>query len=659
MTSSESPNPAPLPLRAHGLESADESRLELPATLGAWVAALMLWPVVDEPTYRLVARCFDGGHGPEWPFLSSLLERAGLVDTSPVPGAYVFREEWFPTLEHDLLTLGGADAVRSKLIDAWLDEPDRRLVEVVVSWASDLSRWDAVDRIWLALGERTEGLEPNTLAVYRDLPLTARKARPMLTWASGAADAALADSPRVEGEAVLRRLLLDSALLHADWSVRDDTDSAVSAGTIRMIGERRLPTTHAGQSLQAAWRTKEEIDAFIDSRSRVGNGPGATTHAEFRAFSARLALFLGDPVRAVSEARWAGLLSDWEPISVLAAGVEALASSFSRDGRPAHYSTPGIEPVQDDLGVRGLRGMGQVFEILAAGNEALHGLDREGVERALSIVSAEAATIAGVWSVRAALDGFRDALWGEPGPGLHRLAEEIVRRAILGREQEEPLGGTLLTRARVLLLIKAGAFRAAIEAAETLPDSLKVLPLAAVHLSSGQVQRAIQLADTASYEAELVVIDQHLLRVIKGAAALLEGTCGPELRAETLTELRRMLQQENFLPLALLPKPARDLLLALCRADTDPQDPDVRLLAHRLEQLNDAAGGGIRPLHLTERENVLLTLLATEASVPDIAGKLKVSVEAVRKQVVTLREKFQADTRAELIRKAIAYGAIS
>jgi DNA-binding CsgD family transcriptional regulator len=33
-------------------------------------------------------------------------------------------------------------------------------------------------------------------------------------------------------------------------------------------------------------------------------------------------------------------------------------------------------------------------------------------------------------------------------------------------------------------------------------------------------------------------------------------------------------------------------------------------------------------------------------------------VNTVRKQVATVREKFHAETRAELIRKAIAYGAI-
>ena len=67
-----------------------------------------------------------------------------------------------------------------------------------------------------------------------------------------------------------------------------------------------------------------------------------------------------------------------------------------------------------------------------------------------------------------------------------------------------------------------------------------------------------------------------------------------------------------------------------------------------------AGGSGAR----TGRSPLLLPLLAGKDSVPQIASQLQVSVNTVRKQVATLRAKFHADTRAELIRKAIAYGAI-
>ena len=480
----------------------------------------------------------------------------------------------------------------------------------------------------------------------------------MLTWASGAADSLLSDAPRQEGEATLQRLLLDSALLHADWSLREDTNTAVSAGTIRMIGERRLPTTHAGQSLEAAWRTKQEIDAFIDTRSRAGDGPSRNPQAVFRAFSARLALFLDDPLRAISEARWAALLADWEPVSALAAGVEALAQGISSDDRPSRRSRTPLVGVDDDFGVRGLKGMGQAFEILADGNDGLRRLDRAEVERSLSVISSDAAAIAGVWSVRAALEGFRDALWGDLAVGVNQLSATVMRQAILGREQEEPLGGAMLTRARVVLLTKAGAFGAATQAAETLNGSLKLLPLARIHLWAGQFTRAIRVADAGPYEADLELVDRYRLTLLKAAAALLDGSCTPSLRADAVEELRRMLKEEAFLQVALMPQPARDALINLYRSEGDADDPGLRLLIGRLGQLNDAGDGGIRPLKLTDREVLLLPLLATDDSVPDIARNLHVSVNTVRKQVATLRGKFRAETRAELVRKASAYGAL-
>jgi DNA-binding NarL/FixJ family response regulator len=122
--------------------------------------------------------------------------------------------------------------------------------------------------------------------------------------------------------------------------------------------------------------------------------------------------------------------------------------------------------------------------------------------------------------------------------------------------------------------------------------------------------------------------------------------------------LRYILGIEAFLPIALLPRSARDALVQLYRSDMDPDDPGLQTLLARLGELNDASKDAIRPVRLTDRELILLPLLAGDDAVPEIARKLQVSVNTVRKQVVTLREKFHAESRADLIKKAIAYGAI-
>jgi DNA-binding NarL/FixJ family response regulator len=77
------------------------------------------------------------------------------------------------------------------------------------------------------------------------------------------------------------------------------------------------------------------------------------------------------------------------------------------------------------------------------------------------------------------------------------------------------------------------------------------------------------------------------------------------------------------------------------------------------EHLQDATLDVPTVLKLTRREEVLLPLLATAASVPEIASQQFVSVNTLRKQVVTLRQKFGAASRDDLVRKAHEAGLLN
>jgi DNA-binding NarL/FixJ family response regulator len=469
--------------------------------------------------------------------------------------------------------------------------------------------------------------------------------------------AVLADTDDPATATMPHGMLLDSAMLHANWSVREDTDIAVQAGTLRMLGQRRLPSARPGASLSAAWRTKEEVDAFIDARSREGRGPNRRTQAVFRAFSAQLGLFRADPLDAITEARWSALLSDVEPVTVLAKGVEALALSLTDEDGPDHFSDPPVERIGDPLRQRGMRGLGEVFEILADANTGLRRLDREQVERSMALVSPRDAAFGGVWAVRTAIEAFHDCYWGDLTEGFDLLTSEIARLSRAGREQDEPLGGAMLNRARTLMLTKSGAFTAAAYSIEPLPHGMKSLPQARIHLWAGQFEQAVRVAEAGTYEDVRAPTDRSMLKVLRAAAALLNGSCDAGLAAEAVREVRRLLASRNFVPIGGLPQSARSALLELCAPELG-DDPNYPLMVARLAELNDAGEHGLRPLHLTERERVLLPLLSTDDRVPEIARKLHVSVNTVRKQVVTLREKFQAGTRAELIRRARNYGAL-
>jgi DNA-binding CsgD family transcriptional regulator len=633
----------------------NELGLALPAWMRDWAPALTLWPVVDEARFAMTLRCL--GVVADWERFTVAASTGGLVEPGPRAGTLVFRPEWAAALEAGLDSLGGREALRATIVDRWSPEMDPFVVAEIAVWARDQGHWGMVEEAWIRLNVHSELQTRELLALFRDLPIEARVARPMLTWAYGAAGAALVAQDLEGAETIPTAIMLDGAMLHASWSTRDDTETAVHAGTFRMLGERRQPSTRPGQALEAAWRTKEEVEAFIDARSREGRGPSRRTQALFRVMSAQLALARANTLDAIDEARWAVILADVEPVRVLARGVEALALSLSLGDAPMPDQEDAFLEITDPLGVRGMRGMGQAFAILAAGTDALRRLDREGVEWTLTQLSPQDAAFAGVWAVRAALEAFRDATWGDLGDGLQHLSAEIARRSRAGHEQDEVLGAAMLGRARMILLIKSGAFSAATASIENLPDGLRLLPQARTHLWAGQFDQAILVADAGAYDEGRGMIDRHQLLIVKAAASRLARRSDAELGTAAINEMRHLLATENLVPLGVLPKPARDSIIELCTPELG-QEPNFAVLLERLAELNDAGERGVRPLHLTDRERVLLPLLATEATVPEIARRLQVSVNTVRKQVVTLREKFGAESRTELVRKARAYGAI-
>jgi len=77
------------------------------------------------------------------------------------------------------------------------------------------------------------------------------------------------------------------------------------------------------------------------------------------------------------------------------------------------------------------------------------------------------------------------------------------------------------------------------------------------------------------------------------------------------------------------------------------------------DRLRDGPQALVPHLRLTRREEVLRPLLATAATAQEIADQQYVSVNTVRKQVVTLRQKFAASSRDDLVRRAHEAGLLN
>ncbi len=283
-------------------------------------------------------------------------------------------------------------------------------------WARNAERWDALPKLWTMCAETSELVPAEFYAVFAELPTEARGAQPVLTWMSAIAAAETVTPRSKRTEVFLDRIILDSAQLHADWESRESTDIALEAGVLRMVGQRHLPPS--GGPLEAAWRAKQQLDEFVDARSRAGQPPTPDVHSLFRLMSARLSIMRADLTGAVAESHWGGVLAVSEPAVKLAAAIESLARSLA----------------------------GQV---------------RDGLRRSLEPVSIELATVSGFWAGRVGLESMATAIWGDPAPGLNRLMAALADQPIGAREQDEPMGGMLLGRSRSLLLCRFGAFEAA------------------------------------------------------------------------------------------------------------------------------------------------------------------------------------------------------
>ncbi len=646
----EDPTPA-----VHQPIGASEER-QLPAGAPRWLPILALWPQVTEASYAAMCSAFSDEAATAWPEFGTWLVGTGLADAVPdsQPMTLMVTPHWLAVLGS---ALDGLDerGVRDELLEPAHAHQPHVMLEFA-TWARSSCRWDVLSEIWAKFARRSEDAPPDVLQVFSDLPTDARKQYPTLSWACAVAEADAAP-PGKAAAAFLDRLIRDSAIVHYDWSLREDTDSAVVAGILRMIGERHLPPSLA--PLDAAWRTKLEIDTLIDERSRKGQAPGQPAHSFFRVMAAQLALFRADLRGALAEAHWGGILAEDPSAADLALAIEALAQNMAGEIRDPHLGEQYTPPL-DSFRFGSLGQMAAIMTTLARGRQALQILDRPGVEATLAAITPEMAGVAGVLAPFIGLQAMHAAVWGDARLGLSEMMAALANQPRGARQQDEPLGGLMLSRARSFLLCKIGAFGAATLCDESVVEPFRSFPQARTLLWAGRLGQAVRVMELTLPDPNLIHADRLQLLIVRGAATKLDNSITPDIEMDTVNAFRTLVQARSYLPFAMLPRHARDAILTICESQSTDSDIHEQFfeLCDRLEAVNDG-DDAVGLLQLTDREAILLPLLATSDSVPLIARKLHVSVHTVRNQVATLREKFQASTRAELVRKAGDYGALT
>lgn len=543
-------------------------------------------------------------------------------------------------------------------------EPTFDDLTVTIRHAVRQRRVDVLDEIFELL--RRPDSPGLTAAAARELvsiPESARAHSPRLTLLAAEAMSVLSGK-----EPTLLRMVsyvVRDASLHGHrWSVSDSPTQALWGGILLMMAQRQIPAQPAAEAIRAAWATQNRVDRQVAQFRSAGVSLDPNLVAVFHAGSALLALAELDLPTVAAEAGFAERLQPWRPVRSLAVSTRDVASSLS--GQPlARTELPELIGDPTAWGVPWRHAMysaHHVFGNLARATQALHVLDRQQFKRSFDLVSLPQAVGAGCWSLYLYLKALHDRIWhGNLAGGLAEFEAAVAGCSLKSSEAAEPWGRSLIARARSLLLSGLGATGPALAAVDGLPDACSGIGRAVALIGAGDLESATYHAEAALYASSCSYVDRACLLVVHAAATvLLSGPAGTEHRQTVVTAVGSCLRCGVLAGLALLPKAPRTALLdayAAARAE-DPSLDAIDVVLTRLAEVVDTPHDQAPSIELTPRERVLLPMLASADSVPEIAKDLHVSANTVRKQVVTLRAKLGTRTRSELVRRARNLGLL-
>lgn len=612
-------------------------------------ALVVVWDALDERRFRFLRAALGSrAVGSDWDGFRRSVVEAGVAEW----------DERTESLRHDPTRSQppGLAETAAKLFEHWTDTPDPGLVADAVGWAVLLEAWPSLGAMWLShLLPDGSWRHPLVVSAIAMVPPQARVAAPILTVAR-AMSRAHQFGPSARGRQIASELVADGLSLHSNWRQAPSIDATVVGAALWMLARRIAPGVQPSVSLDLTWAAQEEAAGLIDRERGRGNGPSAQAEALFRATSAQIALARGDLCQAAFEADYAAVL-DPATAKATARGTGDLARELAGcesglDWRPAVPTPCPSEAIPPGLAVRD-----STSAFLASALQALRELDRVACDEALRGLGTLAPG-ATQWTVVLYVQAIRAALWGDPASALTSFDAAMGSHAMVSVEQHERLGSAMLRRARLALLDRLGASAVAKAAVPSVPGEWRWAAEAQSLLWAGECDAARRAADRGLFDPATVQRDRLILRVVRAAATALDPTVADGAQEQLAIEIvGECLTCGALLPLALLPASARELLLGLYRGGADLAS-DVEDLLARFERLNAIGGYVAAPIRLTRREKVLLPLLASDDAVPEIAAGLHVSPHTVRKQVVSLRKKFGAKNRTELVRLARDSGAL-
>lgn len=598
--------------------------------------------------------------------LLAAMDAAGLllepVDDSGAPTLRPeARTDMLATLER---TQPGVEGVRRELLAAALAHPAGRLGHQLALWALEAGDWDSLALVWQTHTSSELTRDAATRAGFAAVAPEVRARLPQLSFAAAMANAYEPDADRLNFDRMSGGLIRDGLSLHADWARKDTAEAQVVAGAIRMLALASMPESFQADEVERMSAAYDELSRVILNASITGGVVSAKALTFFHSTAALVAIQRGDWSRARREGEFAMILGELCSVpGFVAAFVVASSSAVSGD---THHSPVAQRFLagHEAHDCRDLHWLDPLFDLVKA-EAAIRQLDRQKAEHHLQLHAAGGT--AHRWFNIRAIDAtvLRTAaiLWEDPQRVL-ALCDSIIDD--LGGEQgNRNAWGPLMLRCRAELLITLGEMNRAERVIEHLlargDDSVSAVPAAWFYLATGDVARALEKAGAGILELKISLADRAFLYAVKGAALHLAGA-PEELVASAAAAACEVCERgDTLVPFAALPAPVRGYLLSHHARHHGATACFVGRAIRRgaFEGLRDSGVATTAPIRLTPREKILLPLLATSATVQEIATQQYVSVNTVRKQVVALRQKVGASSRADLIRRANQLGLLN
>jgi LuxR family transcriptional regulator, maltose regulon positive regulatory protein len=626
------------------IDNADLSlamRFAVPAELDSALASAMVLDGADDDAPQAAGERAAGS-----------LERQGLLWRQPRnDGAAVWR---FPRLvrrtllEHFEQTRPDEARAVHRVVARELAQRRSARTNELLRHARAACDWALLEQLWSDRGWSLAGGDPAAFEfAYAALPKAATQELGSLVLAGSLGDAlrGLADDTdwmqRVE--ALMRRYMeTGTDFLRQQQPPRRHQQRA-EALTAAMIGRRT--DGHLVDALRLAGEAERELE-----RARAA-GPGRSRSSQVAWFWLQNAItqLLGGRYSTALEA---GSVSyQTSPNSLVGSGASGLLAAMHALSGDADHTRRWLAAHQAiDVSGHWAAGLAELPARLARAMLALDRLDAEAAESELE-GTALGSEASGLWPLILTVHVRHAVLFGDPAAMLPRL-DHLGRVLDRHLRHRDGVGRTAFDRCSVELMLALGEVnrvQARIGDGHDVPPWL-VVPAARFHLMTGDDRRAARIASAGAWRG-LHARDQAQLLMIKALALHRLGRHG-ESRVSVRRAHALARDSGNVEPLLTLPADLRGEMLADARValDADTQA--------RLDRMRSIYPDRADLVLLSPRELEVLRQLRHSDSVAALARRLSVSVNTVKKQLVSLYAKLDVHDRSSALLRAERLGLL-